>query len=108
MSNSKLELTGSPQEVTVRELLNYTALLSNWLGEGEVITGAAVRLTDKHTEEEIAGVVSGVSNNDSAILFTIDWRHADLDQNLEYRVWVKATIGSQFKEGFIDFKTFYQ
>jgi hypothetical protein len=108
MTNSKLEFNGSPQEVTVREALNYTFNVTNWLGSGEIVTGGSARLINASTGTEVADVISNLSVVGNSILLTIDWRVVTLVRDATYRIWVKATIGTQFKEGFADFKTFYQ
>lgn len=109
MTNTKLEFIGSPQDVTVRELLNYTFTLDGWLGEGEEVTSATARMVNKATGTEIAGVTSGVTvAGGNAVRLTVDWTDSDLVKDTEYRLWVKAQIGSQFKEGFADFTTYYQ
>jgi hypothetical protein len=55
---TKLEFKGSPQDVTVREKLDYTFDLTPWLAAGETVDGATARLTDEMTGQDINGVVS--------------------------------------------------
>lgn len=109
MTNSKLEFKGSPQEVTIRELLNYSFDLAAWLEVGETVSVATARLNDLNSNQDVAGVISGLSvSGGNKVLLTLDWRNASLKPDRQYRLWIKATIGSQLKEGFADFKTYYQ
>ncbi|MEW6211541.1 MAG: hypothetical protein AB1631_24455 [Acidobacteriota bacterium] len=105
---TKLEFKNSPQEVTVREKLTYTFDLANWLAAGEsVSTATAKLLDDADNGEEITGAISGLAvNGGNSVTLTADWSIPAIGKNRSYVLLIKATIGSQFKEGFARFKTF--
>src|SRR5262245_26684109 len=57
--------------------------------------------------QDVAGVVSDlIVSGGNKVRLRIDWRVASILRGRSYMVWVKAAIGSQFKEGFARFNTF--
>lgn len=107
-TGSRKEFINSPQEVTVREKLNYEFDVSQWTN-GDPITAVTARLMREADGEEIISVVTNVSASDAdTVTLTVDWRAAAIRKRVTYRLWVTATINNQIKEGFADFKAFYQ
>ena len=106
MSATKLEFKNSPHDVTVREKLTYTFELETWLGQGDSLDSATARLIDNSTGAEVPSVISDLSTDGSQVTLMVDWGASGILRAREYLLWVKAGIGSQFKEGFARFRTY--
>ena len=104
--STKLEFKNSPQDVTVRENLAYTFDLAPWLETGEEIASVAARLVDTSTGGEVSGVISGLAHAATQATLQIDWAVSEIKRSREYLLWIKAGIGTQFKEGFARFRTY--
>lgn len=103
----KLEFKGSPQDITVREKLDYTFDLTLWLAAGEAVESATARLTDEVTTQDVTGVISDlIVSGGNKVRLRADWSISAIQRGRTYLIWVKAAIGSQFKEGFARFTTF--
>jgi len=107
-SNTKLEFRNSPQEVTIRELLDYKFDLQAWLSAGETVSAATAKLLDEGASgTEIPGAVSGLNiSGGNTVNLSLNWSTSGIERNRSYLLLLRAQIGSQFKEGFARFTTY--
>ena len=104
---TKLEFKNSPQDVTIREKLTYQFALASWLTGAETVASATGKLYDDASGEEVIGAVSGlVVSGGTTVTLTVDWATSGVAKNRWYVVLIRATIGTQFKEGLARFSTF--
>jgi hypothetical protein len=106
--NTKLEFRNSPQEVTVREKLTYTFDLANWLAPAETVASATAKLLDEARGNEIANAISNINvSGGNTVHLTVDWSVSGIAKNGIYLLLIRVVIGTQFKEGFARFTTFF-
>ncbi|MEW6211352.1 MAG: hypothetical protein AB1631_23505 [Acidobacteriota bacterium] len=106
--NSKLEFKNSPQEVTIREKLDYSFDLTNWLAVGESVSNPTAKLIDEASGSEIANAISNISvSGGNTVHLTVDWSTTRINKNGIYLILIRVAIGTQFKEGFARLTTFF-
>src|SRR5260370_20121490 len=96
---SLLEFSGSPVDVTAREVLFYTFDLTPWLAENETVGAVTVRLDDGDGNT-IRGAASTSWSSGAMRPVEVQWSRAGILMGRTYYLCVQENICQRKEAGF--------